>query len=115
VRTPEKPCSDLPAIAELVSLAATLLCLPAAIAYLLTLVAVANHWLDIRDNLLLLMMLAFSGFGLFLLSLVGLVATVMQRWRIGAPRRRLTVAMLVHGGILTTMLLLWISGWQIPA
>jgi len=39
----------------------------------------------------------------------------MQRWRIGAPRRRLTVAMLVHGGILTTMLLLWISGWQIPA
>lgn len=100
-------------IAEQISIAVTLLCLPGGLLYLAAILSVAFGWIDVSENLMLLMMLAFSGFGLFVIALAGLVATILQGWRKGSFQGILQFSLVVQGGIVVGMLLLWWSGWQI--
>lgn len=100
-------------IAELVSVAVTLLCLPGGLLYAGLVVAISQRWLDASNNLMFLMTLALSGFGLFVLALVGIVATIMHGWQRRSFRGLPTLSLFVQGGILLAMMILWGSGWQI--
>ena len=105
--------TEPPTIAAMGSMASLLLCVPGAILYVAILILVASNVIELRGQLLPSMLLALSGFGLFLLALAGLVATLLQGWRLQKFRGLEKCALVVQAGIVLAMLILWVSGWQI--
>ncbi len=100
-------------IAELVFVSCLLLAAPGAILFLGAVLLIATGIISLGNNLLLPMILALWGFGLFVNAVVGLTATCLSGWRRESFQGIPTYSLILQGGIICAMVALWCSGWQI--
>ncbi|WP_437191972.1 hypothetical protein [Planctomicrobium sp. SH527] len=100
-------------IAELVLVSCLLLAAPGAILFGVAVALVATKVIPLEGNLLLPMLLALWGFGLFVNAITGLTATCLHGWRRESFRGIPTYSLILQGGIICSMIAIWCSGWQI--